>query len=88
MVAANAGIIGSIINALRAGGNAIFTGDAGRNDQMRLAQQMNLHGGISPQNALALSRILAYHPYNTSPVVQQAYLNQLKGMGYLPHQAQ
>jgi len=66
--------------------NTLFGPDAARNQQMNLAYGLTRQG-IHPQDAAALSQTLAYHPYNTSPLVQQAFLNQLKGMGYLPHQA-
>jgi len=82
----DANFINALVGALKGGANKFFAPDAERNDQMNLARGLS-NQGIAPQHALALSQLLAAHPYNTDPNVQRAFLNQLKSQGYLSHQA-
>jgi len=57
-----------------------------RNQQMFQAHQFRQQG-ISPMDALALSRITAYQDYNSDPIVQANLLALMKAMGYVPQQA-
>jgi len=58
-----------------------------RNDQMYQAHQLRMQG-VSPMDALNLSRVLSYQNYGQDPRVQANYLMMLKMLGYLPYQAQ